>query len=187
MGYHIMGAPGSGVSTLGHALAQQLGVAHLDTDDFHWFTGDDLPYRRRRNPDHRRQILGAALEQNPGWVLSGTLCGWGDVFIPKFEAVIYLWLPTQTRIARIQDREMTRYGAERVQPGGELHSVFEKFCAWAAAYDEPEATFLRSKVREMEWLQQLHCPVLYLTETASVADLVALCETFLKKNRLLPS
>ncbi|MCC7466704.1 MAG: AAA family ATPase [Saprospiraceae bacterium] len=182
MGYHILGAPGAGVSTLARALAQRLGYRHLDTDDFHWFTEDELPYRRRRNPDHRRQLLQAALAQDPNWILSGALCGWGEVFIPQFDAVIYLWLPAETRLERIRHREMHRYGTERIQKGGDLHTVFEKFCAWAAAYDDAEATHLRSKIREMEWLGQLACPVLLIEEELPVTSLVEKCADFLSKN-----
>jgi adenylate kinase family enzyme len=142
-------------------LAQQLGLTHFDTDDYHWFTDDVLPYRRRRNPDHRRQLMMKDFEAHPGWVLSGALCGWGDVFIPGFDWVVYCWAPVEVRLARIRDRELARYGAERLAPGGDLHSVFEKFCTWAAAYDE-ESGNIRSRSKEMEWLEQLTCPVLRL-------------------------
>jgi adenylate kinase family enzyme len=184
MGFHILGAPGAGVSTLGRALAHRLGYRHLDTDDFHWFTEDELPYRRRRNPEHRRQLLSTALTQDLNWILSGALCGWGDVFIPQFEAVIYLWLPTEIRLERIRQRETLRYGAERIQGGGDLHTVFEKFCTWAAAYDEAEATHLRSKASEMKWLEQVTCPVMLIEEELPVTSLVEKCTDFLRVNPL---
>lgn len=156
---HILGAPGSGVTTLGKALAERLGFSHFDTDDYYWFTGDALPYRRKRNPDHRRQLLGADLERSQSWVLSGALCGWGDVFIPEFEMVVYLWLPAPIRLERIVQREKERYGAERLAPGGDLNLVFEKFLKWAAAYDGDE-TNIRSRSAELHWLGKLNCPVL---------------------------
>lgn len=161
MNLHILGAPGAGVTTLGRMLAQQLGLTHFDTDDYHWFTDDVLPYRRRRNPDHRRQLMMKDFEAHPGWVLSGALCGWGDVFIPGFDRVVYCWAPVEVRLARIRERELARYGAERLAPGGDLHSVFEKFCTWAAAYDEDSGN-IRSRAKELEWLEQLTCPVLRL-------------------------
>ena len=33
---HITGAAGSGVTTLGAALADHLGITQLDTDDYYW-------------------------------------------------------------------------------------------------------------------------------------------------------
>lgn len=158
MKIHILGAPGSGVTSLGRSLAQRLEAPHFDTDDYHWFTDDPLPYKRRRNPDHRRALLARDLDAHESWVLSGALCGWGDVFIPRFDAVIWLWLPADTRLARIRAREEARYGADRINPGGDLNSVFEKFCTWAANYDSPAGN-MRSKDSELAWLEQLTCPV----------------------------
>lgn len=167
---HILGAPGSGVTTLGRALARQLNIPHFDTDDYHWFTDDALPYRRRRNPDHRRQLLARDLDAHKNWVLSGALCGWGDVFIPRFQLVVYCWLPVEIRIARIREREIARYGATRLAPGGDLHEVFEKFCLWAAAYEE-DSDNIRSRVKELEWLEELPCIVHKLEEELPVEDL----------------
>ncbi len=170
---HILGAPGSGVTTLGRALAEKLSVPHFDTDDYHWFTDDALPYRRRRNPEHRRQLMTKDLDAHESWVLSGALCGWGDVFVPRFGVVVYCWLPAEIRLERIRKRELARYGPERLAPGGDLHNVFEKFCAWAVAYDEDSGN-IRSRAREMEWLENLTCPVLRLEEEMAVEEMVEL-------------
>lgn len=167
----MLGAPGSGVTTLGKELANSLACPHFDTDNYHWFTDDALPYRRRRNPDHRRQLLSADLTGSDAWVLSGSLCGWGDVFIPHFDAVVYLWAPADVRLQRIQAREMQRYGAERIGAGGDLHQVFEKFMAWAAAYDEPSDN-IRSRQKEQEWLEKLSCPVLKMEQEYALSDLL---------------
>jgi len=168
---HILGAPGSGVTSLGRELARDLSCTHFDTDDYHWFTDDALPYRRRRNPDHRRALLTQDLDaHSEGWVLSGALCGWGDAFIPRFDTVVYCWAPVEIRLARIQAREQARFGADRVGPGGDLHTVYEKFCAWAAAYDEPSDN-IRSRDRELAWLKQLSCPTFKLETQGKMADL----------------
>lgn len=171
MRIHIFGAPGAGVTTLGKQLAAALQTPHFDVDDYHWFTGDDLPYRRRRNPDHRRQLLGADLDAHEHWVLTGSLCGWGDVFIPKFEAVVWLWRPVEVRLAQIRAREQARYGDARIAPGGDLHGVFEKFMTWAAAYDDTSDN-IRSRDRELEWLTGLNCRVLKLEDAVGVGELM---------------
>jgi adenylate kinase family enzyme len=155
---HIMGAPGSGVSTLGRQLAIEYACVHFDTDDYYWFTSDPLPYKRKRNPDHRRQLLHTDLSTQNQWILSGSLCGWGDVFIPLFDQVVYLWAPVELRLERIRAREAARYGTERLAPGGDLHQVFEKFIDWAAQYDTSEN--IRGKSFEINWLSQLSCPVI---------------------------
>jgi adenylate kinase family enzyme len=169
--FHIMGAPGAGTTSLGAALAEQLGCPHFDTDDVYWFTEDALRYRRKRNPDHRRKLLAEHLASSEAWVLSGSLCGWGDVFIPQFDLVVWLWLPAAVRIPRIELRERLRYGEERVTYGGDLHEVFEKFKHWAAACDE-EGGGVRSRGNELTWLAQLTCPVLKIEEEMKIGRLV---------------
>ena len=173
MKIHILGAPGAGITTLGKALAEHLSVPYFDTDDYHWFTDDALPYRRRRNPEHRRQLLGKDLATHKSWVLSGALCGWGDVFIPQFDKVIYRWLPAEIRLSRIEARERLRFGAERVAPGGDLHVVFEKFLQWAAAYDE-DSSNIRSQKKELEWLIGLQCPVLRIEKVSELKELLGI-------------
>lgn len=167
---HVLGAPGAGVTTLGKALAARLGFSHFDTDDYYWFTDDPLPYKRKRNPDHRRRLLGEDLAASGAWVLSGSLCGWGDVFIPRFDAAVYLWLPAGLRAERIREREIRRYGAGRLASGGDLHLVFEKFVAWALAYDENDGN-IRSRQHELLWLENLPCPVLKIENALPVGDL----------------
>lgn len=167
---HIMGAPGAGTTSLGKALAERLGCPHFDVDDVYWFTDDDLPYRRKRNPDHRRKLLAERLRGSDSWVLSGSLCGWGDVFIPEFDLVVWLWLPAALRIPRIEQRERRRYGDARLEPGGDLHLVFEKFKQWAAECDG-EHGGLRSKGNELAWLEQLKCPVVRVEDEIPVMRL----------------
>lgn len=165
-----MGAPGAGTTCLGRALAERLGCPHFDTDDVYWFTDDDLPYRRKRNPDHRRKLLGEKLNSAESWVLSGSLCGWGDVFIPQFEVVVWIWLPASIRIPRIENRERQRYSDARLDPGGDLHLVFEKFKKWAADCDG-DGGGLRSRKNEMAWLENLHCPVLKIEEEMEIGEI----------------
>jgi adenylate kinase family enzyme len=166
-----LGAPGAGVTTLGKAIGQLTGYPVFDTDDYYWFTSDDLPYRRKRNPDHRRQLLKQDLDEAGNWVLSGALCGWGDVFIPEFDQVVYLWAPADIRLDRIRQRETERYGLARIGPGGALQVVFEKFMQWAASYDEPSGN-LRSREMELNWLGNLECPVLKIEKPLSVDALL---------------
>jgi len=169
----VFGAPGAGVTTLGRALAERMGVLFFDTDDYYWFTDDPLPYRRKRNAQHRLQLLARDLADQDAYVVGGALLGWGEPLVQRFDAVVYRWLPAATRITRIRQRETERYGAARLLPGGDLSRVFEKFLLWAETYDTAPADRLRSRAAEEQWLLA-HCrvPIIRLTDDLPVALLV---------------
>jgi adenylate kinase family enzyme len=113
---HILGASGSGTTTLAKALATHLGCPHYDADSYFWLPSDP-PFQRIRDVEPRRVMLSADLEKPGGWVLSGSLCGWGDIYIPLFGLVVFLWIPHDLRMARLAAREVARYGAVPAAPG----------------------------------------------------------------------
>ena len=169
---HILGAPGSGVTTLGKNLAEALHLPHFDTDDYYWIKQDDgLNYRRKRNPDHRRALLSPDLENNPEWVLTGSFCGWGDIFSPLFDLVIFLEAPGEIRAQRIAKREEKRYGKERITEGGDLFGVYVKFQQWSLEY-ETRSEGLRSLQSEKKWLDDLKCPIISVEAFATESDVL---------------
>jgi hypothetical protein len=122
-------------------------------------------------PD-RLDLLEKALgeDRRSGWVLSGSLCGWGDRLIPQFDLVVFLETDIGLRLERLRRREISRYGAEAVAPGGSLHKPHLEFLAWAARYDEGPAE-MRSRAMHEAWLAELPCPVLRLDGSAEPMQL----------------
>lgn len=162
----IFGASGSGTSTLGAALAARFGYRHLDSDSFFW-EPTDPPFQQKREVAQRQHQLQQALDAQPRWVLSGCLHGWGDMFIPRFESVIFLSLPQEVRMARLRARELSRYGAEALAPGGAMFEQHTAFMRWAEAYEQADVS-MRSRRRHEAWIAALPCPVTRLDATRSV-------------------
>ena len=158
MRVHILGAAGSGTTTLGAALAARLRCPQHDTDAFFWLPTDP-PFTDQR-PAAERVALLAPLLAESAWVLSGSLCGWGDVFIPLFDRVVFLALPRDARMARLRRREQARYG-DKIAPGGVMHEASVAFRAWAARYDTAGLEQRSLRTHE-EWMSRLPCPVLRL-------------------------
>ncbi len=168
---HITGAPGSGTTTLGRALAARLRVGHLDTDHFLW-EATDPPYQRQHSETKRRSLLEAACNAEGGWVLSGAFLDWGDPKIPPFDLVVFLFVPTAERIARLRLRETETFGREAVQPGGAHHEDYTWFLEWAAAYDGGKREG-RSLPLHEAWLAGLSCPVLRIAGVVPLEDAVS--------------
>ena len=156
-GIHITGASGSGTTTLGKALNQELGYYHFDADDYFWYPTDP-PYRTKRPIIERQDLLRRDLQSQDKWVISGSFCGWGDIFIPKLDLVIYLWVPTEVRIKRLKKREKENYG-DAIEPGGNMYWNHKDFLKWASNY-ENGGLKMRSKATHKKWLKKINCPVL---------------------------
>ena len=168
---HLLGASGSGTTTLGRALARHLGCPHFDTDDYFWLPTQPK-FEQIRERAARQALLGHDLEHHPAWVLSGSLCGWGDLFIPLFDLVIFCAVPEDVRIARLRARECERYGDEAIAPGGRLRAKYEAFIAWAESYEHGPAVE-RSRRMHETWLATLSAPVLRLEDTDDVETRLA--------------
>lgn len=167
---HITGASGSGTSTLGAALAARLGVPWHDTDSYFWLPSEPAYVTSRSMPE-RLERLSRALDDEVGWVLSGSLDGWGDPLVRRFSADIFLRLPAPLRMARLRARETARFGA-RIAPGGDMHAGSLEFLAWAESYDTAGMD-QRSQMRHEAWLAALPCPVLRLDSSLSPPALLA--------------
>jgi adenylate kinase family enzyme len=170
---HILGPSGSGTTTLASALAARLRCPAYETDDFYWLPTEP-PFQTKRPVATRLELLDAALGETEHWVLAGSLCGWGDPLIPRFEFVVLLELDPAIRLRRLQERELNRYGARRISTGGDLHAKYEAFLDWAARYDEGGMD-VRSRLLHETWMAALppRIRVLRLDSQQSVDELLS--------------
>ena len=165
-----MGASGAGVTSLGRALADALAAPHHDTDDYFWLPTTP-PYREQREVAERLRLMHEMFLPRPGWVLSGSLDGWGSSIVPLLDLVIFVYVPTAIRLERLRAREAVHFGADAVAPGGWRHQETEKFIEWASHYDDGSREG-RNRARHQAWLEALQCRVIRLDGTRPIPDLV---------------
>lgn len=166
---NIVGASGSGTSTIGQALEREYGYKWLDTDGYFW-KQTNPPYVESLPREERIKLIYAAIAKHPKCVISGSLCGWGDVFIPKFELVAFVDTPVDIRVERLKKREYERFG-KRIREGGDMHENHINFIKWAKNYDEMEPPERCRKLHE-EWFKKLSCPLLRIDGTKPVNELL---------------
>jgi adenylate kinase family enzyme len=167
---HITGASGAGVTTLGRALADALAISHHDTDYYFW-QPTDPPYQHNRDKADRLRLMHEMFLGRAGWLLSGSLDGWGDPLIPHFDLVVFLQTAQAVRLRRLRAREANRFGADAVAAGGWRHQATEDFIEWASRYDAGDHT-IRSLQKHQAWLAALPCPVMRLDGAQPVPELV---------------
>ena len=162
----VIGASGSGTTTLGQALGARLGCRNLDLDDYFWMATTP-PYLQKRDSKARLEMLLHDLHAADDVVASGSLVGWGADAEDAFELIVFLTVPTALRLARLQQREVERFGTSN-----------PAFLTWASQYDEgpPEG---RSLAKHESWLAERKCLVLRIAGDTSVGERVERVERVL--------
>ncbi len=170
---HIMGASGTGTSTLGDLLSMNLPHTYLDTDDYFWTT----KFTKQREVSQRRRMLKKDLALNKNVILSGAVCGWGDNLKNYFDLVIFLWVPEDIRLERLKEREFQRYG-NKILVGGSKYEQSKTFLDWASLYDSGGMD-VRSKKSHEHWMTDLPCPVLKIEGDYSGSERVDIVLNYL--------
>ena len=180
---HITGASGSGTTTLGKALAKKYDIKHFDTDDFFW-EKTTIPFSKKKDEAKAIKKLKNILVQNKSWILTGSLCGWGDFAIKYFDFVIFLYLPKKIRIERLVAREIRSFGKEAISKGGDMYEIHKKFIDWAKKYDTAGMD-IRSRRRHEAWLSKSKLPVLRIEGDINIDEKLEMVEKFVKSNNLI--
>jgi adenylate kinase family enzyme len=160
MRLHLLGASGTGTTTLSAALASELEIKHLDSDDYFWLP-DKPRFSKVRNLEERIRLLDRDTSFESSWVLSGSMIGWGDFLIQRLDAVVFLQLEPEERMRRLVLRERQRYGESIFLISHPDHARHQAFLDWAQRYDTAGLE-QRSLVSHKAWIRQLECPVLEL-------------------------
>lgn len=156
---HIFGASGSGTTTLGKKICDELGYTLMDTDDYFWLPTEPK-FTLKRPIKERVELMTRDINRSENVVISGSLTDWGDILIPYFTLAIRIELEHNLRIERLIKREKERYGS-RIELDGDLYQKHIEFVEWAKSYDNGGMD-IRSKKKHDEWQKLLTCEVLYL-------------------------
>ena len=155
---HILSASGSGSTTLGANIAKAKKIVHLDADNYLW-RASIPPFGKLRSPIERNSLLDKDLRSESSWVLSGSICGWGDFAIRFFDMVIFLSVPYEVRMNRYISRYTKKFGNEILDSQHPLHKRFSSFRTWSSSYDDGQLGLYSNENHE-KWLKKLPCPVI---------------------------
>ncbi|AUO49845.1 P-loop NTPase family protein [Pseudomonas ogarae] len=169
MRIYITGASCAGVTTLGQNLVTQLGVRHVDVDDFYWMPTNP-PFTTKRPVGERVSLIQQKLGDDD-WVLTGSCIGWGDALIIHADMIVFVVTATPVRLERLAAREKERFG-DRIAPGGDMHEIHVAFREWASQYDDPNFSG-RNQAWHERWISGQTAPVLRVDGMNSAGKMVA--------------
>jgi adenylate kinase family enzyme/predicted N-acetyltransferase YhbS len=167
---NILGASGTGKTTLGRAIAWELGLPFFDSDDYFHFPTDP-PFQKQRTGEERRDLLQRDLGPLSSWVLSGGAGTWLPRPELEFTLVVFLRLPADLRISRLREREARLYGT-RIAAGGDMETTHREFLEWTSGYDDGSCGGTNSFPAHERFLQELECPLLRMEEALSTGSQV---------------
>ncbi|RIV19790.1 adenylate kinase [Fibrisoma montanum] len=165
MKLHLFGASGSGVTTLGTALADVLGYPYFDSDTYYW-EPTNPPFTVRRRPSERDQLIRDHLAGHEDWILGGSVINWGDHWLHAFDLAVFLWVPPAIRLERLKQREWSRSG-DVIFTDSVRNNQYNEFISWASGYDDDTARG-RTLTAHQTWMQTLSCPCIDIRGDTSV-------------------
>jgi len=167
---NVIGASGSGTSTLGRSLASALAIPHFESDDY-YHAPTDPPYQKPRPAEQRYELICRDLRPEQNWVLSGGIVGWLPCPNLDFTWIVFLCVPTPVRIERLRIRERARFGS-RIEEGGDMYDSHRRFIDWASRYDEGDVEG-KTLARHEAYLANQRCPVLVFRGVDTVPGITA--------------
>lgn len=109
-GIMILGPAGAGKTTLGKAVASNLGFAFLDIDEYIWRKDTVIPYTSMYPKSEKIKRLMEAAIQAERFVMAGSMNSFHEYFDDMFLLAVYLTAESRIRLERIRKREQKKFG-----------------------------------------------------------------------------
>lgn len=162
-GIVVFGANGCGKTTLGLELARKLNIKHLDVEDY-YFEKSEIPYSKPRSKDKVIKLMLVDIENCDSFVLSAVTGDYGDKIRSMYKLGVFLSVPDDMRIERVERRSLEQYG-ERVLAGGDMYEQEQNFLEYVRT---------RNLSIIDEWAKTFACPLLHLDGTKAISENVQL-------------
>ena len=153
---HVMGASGSGTSTIGEFLGNALGFDVIESDFYKW--EQTVPeFQIMRPIEESNALLMERINSSKNLVITGSLHS-NPITHKHINLIIYLQCPTWIRIRRIKKRDV-EVGRNSLEAEGEVKENFLWFLNFAKNYDKL-GTDMRSKASQEMVIKSCNAPVI---------------------------
>lgn len=172
MKIQVIGASGTGKSTLCRALSDKTGVYWIDTDKYLW---KDDTFTENYPVDERMKMYDDDIAKHSDYIVSGSVHFWNPLGFADRELLVLLILDEEARMKRLYERELERFGA-RMLPGGDHYETTREFIDWCATYLTADENASTSYAAHNLRLREARCKTLILNAEQKI-DM--LCESVL--------
>jgi hypothetical protein len=170
MKIQVIGASGTGKSTLCKYISEKTGAYWIDTDKYLWkdhFFTEIYPVEERFKMYHDE------ITSHQNYVVSGSVYSWNPKGFNDRELLVLMTLDEDIRMKRIYNREFSRFG-ERILPGGDHYQLTCEFLDWCKTYLTADEHAVCSFASHRLRLKEANCKTLILDGNQPV-DILSTC------------
>lgn len=161
IGIQICGLNGCGKSTLGRALAEEIGFHFIDNENLYFARSQaNEPYTNPKSEAEVERLLMNEVIEHSNFVFAAVRGNYGKEIIPMYDYVVVIEVPKEIRSQRVRNRSFQKFG-NRMLKGGDLYQQEEAFFRMAEA---------RSEDYVEKWLKLVDCPILRVDGTKPIEE-----------------
>lgn len=167
MKIQIIGASGTGKSTLGKYISEKTGIYWIDTDKYLW---KDANFTQQYPVAKRLEMCNYDITNYRDYIVSGSVHTWNPEGFHDRELLVLLRLDEEIRMKRLYDRELTRFGNRMLQ-GGEHYELTCEFLEWCKTYVTEDENAVCSLACHMRLMNKAICKTLILNSDEPIGSL----------------
>ena len=158
MKIQVIGAAGTGKSTLCKYISEKIGIYWIDTDKYLW---KDSDFTEQYPIEERLRMYNYDIINHMDYIVSGSVHTWNPGGFNDRELLVLLKLDEEIRMKRLYDRELSRYG-DRMLPGGDHYHLTCEFLDWCKTYLTEDENAANSLACHMRLLNEASCKTLII-------------------------
>lgn len=166
MKIHIIGASGTGKSTLAKYISEQQGINWIDTDTYLW---KDDRFKENRPIEERKEMYAKDMAVEDNYAASGSVFSWLPKGYNDRDLLVFLHLDEAVRMKRLRKREQQRGNRMWRDDRGQETNDFLEWCkTYTTARDKSSVGTYAEHAYQIELAAS---PVLQLDSSPPVEDL----------------
>lgn len=159
IGIQICGLNGSGKSTIGKALAEEIGFYFIDNENlFFDRTTQNEPYTNPKSREEVEKLLLDEVMKNKNFIFAAVKGDYGEQVTPLYNYIILVEVPKKIRMQRVRERSFQKFRS-RMLYGGDLFEQEENFFRFVND---------RSEDYVADWVKTLKCPIIRVDGTKTI-------------------